>query len=110
MPRDRKEYLKEYKLKNKEKIREQNKAYRLTPVGRKVYRISHWKRRGVICDDWDILYDTYLNTLECDNCGIELTTDKIRTLTTKCLDHDHSITDKPNFRNILCHWCNTKRR
>ena len=140
MPLDRKEYKKAYYLKNKEKLLAQTKVYRLknkeqikektkayyiehkeeikeqtkeyskTPSGRKSRRIGNWKSRGVLCDDWDKLYNTYLNTKCCDNCDIELTIDKITTLTTKCLDHDHSITDKPNFRNILCNSCNVKRR
>ena len=98
-----KEQNKVYYIENKEKIKEQNKAYRQTPAGIKSRRIGHWKASGVICDDWDKLYDKYLNTLECENCEIELDTN---TSTTKCLDHDHLTGE---FRNVLCNSCNVKR-
>ncbi len=97
---------KEYRLKNKEKIKE----YDQTESRIKSCRISGWKHQGIISDDWDALYAHYLQTSLCDKCNIELTYDKQMTPTTKCLDHDHSITDSPNFRNILCHSCNVKRR
>ena len=109
-----KEYQRQYYLKNikktKEYMKEYNKKYLQTEKGIKVSRICTWKKRKVITDDWDALYDHYLKTSFCDFCKIKLSYDKHMTATTKCLDHDHSITDAPNFRNILCHPCNTKRR
>jgi len=103
-------YQKQYREKNKDKLKEQKKEYHQTPEYKKLSRISGWKKQGIITNDYDALYDHYLKTSYCDFCKIELTYDKKRTATTKCLDHDHSITDRPNFRNILCHSCNTKRR
>ena len=97
---------KEYYLENKEK----RKKYRQTPKGIKSRRIYDWKRHGVICDNWNALYDHYLKTSYCDFCRCELTYDKNTTATTKCLDHDHTITNRPNFRNILCNSCNIKRK
>ena len=97
-----KEYDKEYKKKNKEKI----KAYRQTEECKKSNRISDWKRYGVKSEDWDKLYNNYLSQSKCEECGIELTYDKVRTTTTKCLDHNHQSGE---FRNILCHSCNVKR-
>ena len=105
-----KEQIKEYNLKNKEKIKEYQKEYNQTEQGIKVHRIKNWRRIGVITDDWDALYEHYLKTTLCDFCNVELTYDKHMTPTTKCLDHDHSITDAPNFRNILCHSCNVRRK
>lgn len=90
---DMKEYLKYYYESNKCR-----------------YRISDWKLRGVIFSDYDLLYDIFINTKYCDLCKVELTQDKITTKTTRCLDHDHSITDCENIRNILCHSCNIKQR
>jgi hypothetical protein len=29
-------------------------------------------------------------------------------MTTRCLDHDHSITDRFNVRGVLCGKCNLK--
>tara|TARA_R110001592_G_scaffold203499_1_gene453226 strand:+ start:391 stop:900 length:510 start_codon:yes stop_codon:yes gene_type:complete len=97
---------KEYYDENKDKIRE----YQNTEHGWKLRRINSWKHQGIICDNWDALYDHYLKTSFCDLCKVELTYDKVSTATTKCVDHDHSITDRPNFRAILCVSCNLKRR
>ena len=99
-----------YSEKNKEKVKQKQKEYRQTINGIKSYRISHWKRQGVVCDNFDALYDHYTKTAYCDLCRVELTYDKYNTATTKCLDHDHSITDRPNFRNILCNSCNLQRK
>tara|TARA_R110000803_G_scaffold181293_1_gene243686 strand:+ start:343 stop:786 length:444 start_codon:yes stop_codon:yes gene_type:complete len=105
-----KESQKEYYEKNKDKISRREKEYRQTPNGIKSKRISQWKHKGIITDDYDQLYNHYLKTAYCDACKVELTYDRLTTATTKCCDHDHRITDRPNFRNILCHPCNIKRR
>tara|TARA_Y100001963_G_scaffold159361_1_gene262739 strand:- start:1518 stop:1907 length:390 start_codon:yes stop_codon:yes gene_type:complete len=127
MPFDRKEYMRQYRLNNKEKIKEYDKKYRennkdkikinnekyrlnnqekikeyfKTENGRKSTRISDWKRRGVI-GDYEELYNIFLSTNNCNLCNCEL--DKCGS-SRKCLDHDHST---GLFRNILCHRCNTK--
>ncbi len=98
-----KDYVKKYYEKNKEKIAE----YDQTPARKKSHRIYYWKRRGVICDDWDVLYERYLNTEFCELCNIKLTEDKTNTKTTRCLDHDHNTGE---FRNVVCWLCNIKRR
>lgn len=100
------QYKKEYYNENKDKKRQ----YEQSDHGRKLRRINCWKNQGIICDNWDALYDHYLKTSFCDLCRVQLTYDKISTATTKVVDHDHSITDRPNFRNILCNCCNLKRR
>jgi len=97
---------KQYRDNNKEKI----KQYRQTPKCKKSRRISKWKYQGIITDDYDALYNHYLKTAYCDACRVELTYDRHTTETTKVVDHDHSITDAPNFRNILCWKCNINRR
>ena len=100
-----------YYEKNKEIIREQQivyqRLYHQTEKGIKGYRINNWKRSGVVCHDFEELYKTYMNISFCDFCKVELTYDKTTTATTKCLDHDHVSGE---FRNILCHSCNVKRR
>lgn len=97
------EYIKEWNEKNK---KEANKKHRQTEKGIKSNRISKWKFTGVKCDNWDVLYENYINCKKCENCGIELTEDKRITPTTRCLDHDH---ETGKFRNVLCHSCNRKR-
>ena len=117
----RKQRSREYYKENKDKIKERNKEIyqknkekilesHQTPEGIKSNRICNWKKRGVICDNWDAMYDHYTKTTFCDFCRCELSIKKERSATTKCLDHDHYITDRPNFRNILCVACNIKRK
>jgi len=117
---DRKEYNREYKKteKYKEYMREYYKTkkgkesqqrYKKSEKGKKTIKICSWKNFGIICDDWDKLYDKFISTTHCELCNIELTQDRYNTLSTRCLDHDHSITDKQNIRNIICNLCNVKR-
>ena len=107
-----------YYQKNKEKVKlrareyyqtnkEKSLLHKKTPSGRKVSRISDWRRNGVIHDNFDELYEIYLNTKNCELCNVELTIDYPTTKTTRCLDHDH---ETGLFRNILCNSCNVKRR
>ena len=95
-------YDKKYDEENKEKKR----LYRQTEKGIKSRRIARWKHSGVICEDWNEIYNHYLRTSYCDICKVELTYDKLSTPTTKCLDHCHV---SGQVRNILCHSCNRKR-
>jgi DNA-directed RNA polymerase beta' subunit len=101
-----KQIRKKYYENNREKIIEQQKEYYETENGFKNSKINLWKRRGVVCDNFDALYDHYTSTAYCDYCKVELTIDKENTSTTKCLDHCH---ETGLFRNILCLSCNTKR-
>ena len=132
---DRKEYLRNWRMLNKERIKQHNIAYyennreeilekskiflqsdkgkkkriewRTSPSGMKSNRISNWKQRGVKCDDFDALYEKYLNTKNCENCDVELCDDVKINGNSKCLDHDH---ETGVFRNVLCNYCNVKRR
>ena len=88
-------------------LAEYNRAYKQSSVGKKNNTISSWRtRQGIICDDWDALYELFMATTNCQTCGVVLTGGKPRTRTTKCLDHDHDITDRENVRGIICHACN----
>ena len=60
--------------------------------------IYDWKRRGLIYDDYDALYETYIKTMECQHCQTEFTKNNKR-----CLDHDHTT---GLFRKIICNRCN----
>tara|TARA_R110002126_G_C10105857_1_gene466727 strand:- start:46 stop:438 length:393 start_codon:yes stop_codon:yes gene_type:complete len=96
-----------WRLQNQDKVIEMNKKYYQTPAGKKAQRIGNWRKSGVICDDWDALYEKYINTEQCELCNVELTEDKNNTSTTRCLDHDH---ETGLFRNVLCLACNTRRK
>ena len=61
--------------------------------------IYNWKQRGVIYSDYDDLYDTYINTMNCQHCGKEFVNKRDRNL-----DHDHQTGE---FRLIVCHKCNS---
>ncbi len=99
-PEQKKAYMKAYRQANKEKIAEQHKAYFQTPAGKKRETINNWKKRGII-GDLSFIYDEYyLNCERCWVCGRDFS------VYNKCCDHDHSITDKENFRQILCNKCN----
>tara|TARA_R110002126_G_scaffold191731_1_gene339913 strand:+ start:66 stop:512 length:447 start_codon:yes stop_codon:yes gene_type:complete len=103
-----KEYKKEYREKpeNKEKRKEYNKEYCQSEAGKKSYRIYGWKRQGIITEDYDKLYEKFMNTENCELCNVVLTTSRYTTKTTRCMDHDHDITDRNNVRNIVCIACN----
>ena len=95
-------------VQTKEEKAAYDKKWDQSPAGLKYRRIKNWKQMGIISDDWDKTYDWFINTLNCENskCNALLTTSKIRSSTTKCLDHDHTFIDSPNIRNVLCHQCN----
>jgi len=99
------QHKKEYHNKNREKILKQQKEYNKTEKGKKSYRISHWKQRGILCFDYNLLYDIFLSTNKCEFCNVLL---QGIGRDCKCLDHDHSITDKFNVRGVLCKSCNNK--
>ena len=61
---------------------------------------SMWKRRGLICDDPDEIYERYLLSTHCEKCGNEYENRRDR-----CMDHCHSTGE---FRNILCNDCNRR--
>ena len=62
--------------------------------------IYNWKRSGLIYDNYDELYDVYINTMECEHCKTEFTKNNWR-----CMDHNH---ETGLFRKIICHRCNVR--
>tara|TARA_R110000751_G_C13688347_1_gene472023 strand:+ start:136 stop:510 length:375 start_codon:yes stop_codon:yes gene_type:complete len=100
-----KEYNKQYELNNKEQKKEYNKVYCQTENGKKFNRINNWKQLGVISDDFNELYNKYINTNNCEECNVELIHGMYGS-NKKCLDHNHTT---GKFRNILCNGCNLRR-
>ena len=101
------DYQKEYYKNNKESIDSYKKVYNQTYNGKKKITKNSWKGYGLNMENFDEIYERYLNTTNCDNCDILLTQGRYTTPTTRCMDHDH-ITG--NFRNILCQSCNVRRK
>ena len=83
-------------MNSKEYMRE----YVKTPNGKKSCCISKWKHQGLI-DDYETIYDRYVNTTNCDLCNVFL---EGRGSNKKCMDHDHRT---GLFRMVLCNKCNS---
>jgi hypothetical protein len=52
-----------YRDTHKEEKAAWSKDYKQTPAGRKAKSISNWKGYPIICDDWDALYEKYIDNL-----------------------------------------------
>ena len=107
---NKKEEIKTYVKKWQEENKEHRHAYSQTPQRIKMNRIRRWKSQGIISNDWNSLYERFKNTKNCESCGVTLSETKIRSATTRTLDHNHSITDSDNVRNVLCCACNSSRK
>ena len=70
---------------------------------KRVEQISKWKGRGLV-GDYNSIFERYKNTSNCDLCNVLL--EGIGS-NRKCMDHCHKT---GNFRNIVCHRCNCKKR
>jgi len=73
------------------------KKYRQSPKGQKKQAYNHWKKRGLNMEDFDNIYDRYLNTDCCDICKCSFENN------TKCMEHDHKTGE---FRGVVCNMCN----
>ena len=100
------EYNEEYKEKHKEEIAEQRKEYYKTPNGKRSKRIGNWKHIGLKVDDYNEIYDRWLNSEKCEKCNKEYFMTKGGYLD-KCLEHNHTTGE---FRNICCSSCNQQMR
>ncbi len=87
--------------KGKKTMKENSKKWGLDNPNKII--IARWKWRGIIWDDYDIIYDLYINATNCDYCSKEF-----KNSLDKCCDHDHDITDANNIRGFLCRVCNIK--
>jgi hypothetical protein len=94
---------------NKEKRDAQSKAWReANPERTHRYNIiSSWRKAGVVCDDFEGLYDQYLAATNCADCGVEFEGEIGDGLGRyRCLDHCH---DTGAFRDVVCVGCNNRR-
>jgi len=93
-----KENIRLYNLKNKEKNKERSKKNSQTENGKKSRKISDWIYKGVICKDFDKMYDRYINTNNCEWCNKDITKRRY-------IEHNHSSRE---VRGIVCQSCNVK--
>ena len=75
-------------------------SYYDNPQEYKRNMIKGWKQKGVIYEEWDDLYEVYMNTMKCQHCNKPFETSRQR-----CLDHNH---ETGLFRMILCQGCNVR--
>ena len=75
------------------------KKYSRSERGLQTRRVRVWQSYGMRCDNWDALYERYLETPNCELCNIDISTEK------RSLDHDHN-SGYPRF--IVCNVCNSK--
>ena len=71
------------------------------PEFKKKVIIRIWKSRGIIDEDFNSLYEMFIEQTNCWICDKEFEPKGDR-----CLDHDHSIDDGPNVRYVCCRSCN----
>lgn len=64
---------------------------------KKLTAYHHWKERGLNMDNFDNIYDRYVNTECCDICKCSFEN------TTKCMEHNHKTGE---FRGVVCNMCN----
>ena len=96
-----KQKVKDYYESNKQKVLERQKEYRQSESGRKANCKSKWKIRGLTDNDFDYIYNLYINTARCWVCSHDFSK------YWKCMDHNHETGE---FRQILCHNCNINDR
>ena len=103
-------YMKEYYKQNKDRIDQKNysntKKYYESDKGIKNRRIKNWKTSGLIDidnDNYEKIYQRYMDTTNCDLCNVLLTEHKNGNA--KEMEHDHTT---QLFRNVVCRRCNIK--
>ena len=62
---------------------------------------SEWKSYGIICDDFDKLYDYHMSINNCQLCNVEFNEENNGQK--RCLDHDHKT---GLYRQTICRRCN----
>ena len=94
-----------YYHKNRERELETRRKYNRTFEGFKKVKLNEWKNKtNLKSNNFDLLFDRYYYTNECEICNIEIINHK-QGADKKCLDHHH---DSGYMRYICCTKCNNK--
>ena len=72
------------------------------PKDHKSSKKKYWKWVGVNMDNFDEIYNRYINSSQCELC--DKIYDKQRD---RCLDHCHTT---GKFRNVVCQKCNALKK
>jgi len=75
-------------------------SYHKNPLLYKSKKISSWKEQGIIHNDYNTLYQLWIDTMKCNHCDKDF-----KNARDKHTDHDHKT---GLFRKILCCACNVK--
>ena len=89
-----------YYVKKNQRYKEYNKAWSKTEKGIKLNIMNGWKNNGLVHDNYDELYEHYINTHSCDVCKKDF-----KDSFDRCMDHCHTT---GLFRQVLCRYCNIK--
>ena len=89
----------EWAERNREKERERQREISKTDKEKKRQMIKSWKHYGIISEDFDILYEKYLQCEKCEWC---------KTIFNKkrYIEHNHYSGE---IRGIVCQSCNLKQ-
>jgi hypothetical protein len=89
-------HQKKWRQNNKERVNELNRQWRKTDKGKKASHKASWLKRGLhIGDDFDLIYERYINVKKCDFCNKEIKK--------PIMEHNHYSGE---CRGIVCHSCN----
>lgn len=87
---------------NKEEKASKSREYHKSAHGRKKHQISYWKRRGLIHDDYEKLYDEYMNKKTCHKCGEEFGERGDGTGSYKCIAQKYGSNE---VESVCCYRC-----
>ena len=101
-------YNKAHYAKNREKSLIKTRKWQVDnpEKWKKTNTLKNWKRSGLICDDYDELYELYLQSTNCQECDCKYSIYGDGGGRFKCMDHCHTT---GVFRNFLCNACNLHR-
>ena len=68
----------------------------------KYFTKCQWKKRGLITDEFEAIYEKYIYSTNCELCG-----EVYKSRNDRQMDHDH---DTGKFRNVCCRSCNLRKR